>query len=84
MADSTVGTSPEPTVLVRRDGSTVLSWGPARGSRPPFRLGNMAALKHGACSDRIVEDVAVVVAEELRDVVQRRTSGYQSGASGDG
>jgi hypothetical protein len=46
-------------VLVRKDGTTALSWGPASGSRPPFRKGNMAALKHGAYSPRIVGEVAI-------------------------
>ncbi len=84
MDEETKGSKPKPTVIVRRDGSTTVSYGPARGSRLPLCEGKMMALRHGAWSDRIVEDVAVVVAEELRRMVQRRTSEYHPGPSGDG
>ncbi|HXW82085.1 MAG TPA: hypothetical protein VEJ84_21490 [Acidimicrobiales bacterium] len=63
---------PAPRVLMRKDGTTALSWGPARGySRRPFRKGNMAGVRHGAYSERIIEEVAVEVAEELVTVLSR-------------
>ena len=54
-----------PTITTRRDGSQSISWGPARGSRPPFRQGNTAAVKHGAYSERMIAEVAITVGEEL-------------------
>lgn len=55
--------------IVRKDGSTAQSYGAARGySRPPFRAGNMANLRHGAFSERVISDVAVLVAEELLEL----------------
>ena len=54
-----------PIIYVRKDGTTSVSWGPANGSRPPFREGNLMALKHGAFSDRMIEVVAADVGEEL-------------------
>ena len=44
-----------PLELVRKDGSTTESYGPANGTRPPFEPGNTAALTHGARSPRSVE-----------------------------
>jgi hypothetical protein len=59
-----------PTITTRRDGTEAVSWGPARGSRPPFRQGNMAGLKHGAYSDRVIASVASEVEQELLDGLQ--------------
>ena len=72
MKNESSGLTSKPTVLVRKDGTTSVSWGPAKGSRPPFREGNLMALKHGAFSDRMIEVVAAEVAEELQKKVQRR------------
>lgn len=55
----------EPTMLVRRDGSTALSWGPARGSWEVFQPGNVCALKHGANSSRLVSARVVEVREHV-------------------
>jgi hypothetical protein len=65
------GSSEEPTILVRKDGTTAESYGPERGySRPPFRVRNMANLRHSGYSDRVISAVAAeVVAVELLEIV---------------
>ncbi len=65
---------PSPTITTRRDGSQAVSYGPSRGSRPPFRPGNMAALKHGAFSERVIAEVAITVGEELLHLVEESES----------
>ena len=72
MKNESSGLTSKPTLLVRKDGTTSVSWGPANGSRPPFREGNLMALKHGAFSDRMIDVVAAEVGEELQKKVQRR------------
>ena len=59
-----------PTITTRKDGSQAVSWGPARGSRPPFRQGNLANIRHGAFSPRIVAEAAIAVGEELLHLVE--------------
>ncbi len=62
---------PTATVQVRRDGTEATSYGPARGySRSPFRPGNMANLRHGAYSDRVISAVAADVGVELLEIVR--------------
>ena len=58
-----------PIIYVRKNGTSSVSWGPANGSRPPFREGNLMALKHGAFSDRMIEVVAADIGEELQKKV---------------
>ena len=60
---------PEPTTLVRRDGSETQSYGPARGySRPPFEKGNTLALGTGHDSPRAIEGKAEHVRATLLEV----------------
>ncbi len=59
-----------PRVVVRKDGSVAETYGAARGySRARFKPGNLAGLKHGAHSERIVSAIAEVVAMELLEIV---------------
>jgi hypothetical protein len=61
-----------PTSLVRKDGSTAPSYGPARGySWPSAGPCNLLALKHGAYSERIVVARAAVIREELLEHLTR-------------
>ena len=60
-----------PRVVVRKDGTTAESYGPARGySRRRFRPGNMANLRHGAYSHRVISAVAVDVGVGLLEIVR--------------
>ena len=63
-----------PRILVRKDGTTAETYGPARGySRPPFRPGNMRNLRHGGYSDRVISAVAAeVVGAEFLELVRSR------------
>jgi hypothetical protein len=64
---------PGPLTTVRKDGSIARSYGPARDySRAPFRSANMANLRHGAYSVRVVDEVAAVVGEEWFKALRSR------------
>ena len=55
----------DPPEVVRKDGSSGLAaWG---YSWEPFRVGNTAAVRHGAYSDRIVGEKIAKLAPEFRD-----------------
>jgi hypothetical protein len=57
---------PTPTILVRKDGTTAKSYGPARGcSWAPFEKGNFAAVTHGAFSPRMISAKAAELREDL-------------------
>ena len=57
---------PAPTITIRKDGTVSISYGPARGySWKPFEKDNMAAVTHGAYSDRIIAAKAFLILEEL-------------------
>jgi hypothetical protein len=57
---------PTPTILVRKDGTTAKSCGPARGySWAPFKKGNFAAVTHGAFSPRMISARAAELREDL-------------------
>lgn len=65
-----------PRVLVRKDGSVAETYGAARGySRAPFKPGNLAALKHGVHSERVVSAIAEVVAMELFEMARTPLDG---------
>jgi hypothetical protein len=52
--------------MTRKDGSTAVSHGAARGySRAPFAKGNLAALRHGAFSEQIIAMHAAELHEDL-------------------
>lgn len=57
---------PAPTITTRKDGTASLSYGPARGySWKPFEDGNLAAVTHGAYSERIIAAKAFLILEEI-------------------
>jgi hypothetical protein len=57
---------PQPTTIVRKDGSITQSHGRARGySRPPFEPGNTVGMRHGAWSPRKVEPLAAEIVERM-------------------
>ena len=68
----------KPLTLVRKDGTTSESYGPAKGTRPPFEPGNTAHLTHGARSERIVEakvsELRAALFEVAPDLDQSRFS----------
>jgi hypothetical protein len=50
------------STLRRKDGTSAETQGPARGySWPPFEKGNTAAARHGAFSDRMIEERAAEI-----------------------
>jgi hypothetical protein len=61
-----------PTSLTRKDGTSALSHGPARGySWPSAGPDNFLAVKHGAWSARIVAERAGQIREQLLDDLAR-------------
>lgn len=66
MSDKTKKTKPASVTMTRKDGSTAVSHGAARGySRAPFAKGNLAALRHGAFSEQIIAMHAAELHEDL-------------------
>jgi len=57
---------PAPTITIRKDGSKAVSYGPAKGSWPPFETANMSAFRHGCNSARVVSIASAGIKEELR------------------
>ena len=66
MSDKAKKTKPASVTMTRKDGSTAVSHGAARGySRAPFAKGNLAALRHGAFSEQIIAMHAAELHEDL-------------------
>ena len=66
MSDKAKKTKPASVTMTRKDGSTAVSHGAARGySRAPFAKGNLAALRHGAFSEQILSAHAAELHEDL-------------------
>jgi hypothetical protein len=52
--------------ILRKDGSSTASYGPARGyTWPPFQSGNRVAVRHGAFSSAIVSEKAAEIRTQL-------------------
>ncbi len=66
MSDKAKKTRPASVTMIRKDGSTAVSHGAARGySWKPFAKGNLAHLKHGAFSEQILSARAAELHEDL-------------------
>ncbi|MGB9112960.1 MAG: hypothetical protein WCF24_09575 [Acidimicrobiales bacterium] len=75
MSDKPKKPKPVPTTYIRKHGTVAYSYGPARGySWQQFRAGNMANLRHGAYSERVVS----MLADEIRpEVLEAPTQMYR-------